>query len=99
LWSGVCPSGWYLNNKACYYFQTKKASWKLARKNCLDKGADLVTLQTMEEEQKIRQVIAKKGLDYLYFWIGSVMFVFLFHNRSDHYDFRAGTIIRITSKN
>uniref|UniRef100_A0A3B4FVA4 C-type lectin domain-containing protein n=1 Tax=Pundamilia nyererei TaxID=303518 RepID=A0A3B4FVA4_9CICH len=54
----VIPAG-TLNYCSCYLLSESSASWDAARKNCRDRGADLMVIDTPEEQ-----------VQCLYAWIG-----------------------------
>ncbi|KAJ8355213.1 hypothetical protein AAFF_G00085970, partial [Aldrovandia affinis] len=45
-----CPEGWEQSNSKCYYFSTKRKSWNDSRSDCLKQGADLVIIESKEEQ-------------------------------------------------
>ncbi|KAJ8362116.1 hypothetical protein AAFF_G00395360, partial [Aldrovandia affinis] len=48
-----CPEGWELSNSKCYYFSTETKSWDASRSDCLKQGADLVIIESKEEQDFI----------------------------------------------
>ncbi|XP_029981357.1 CD209 antigen-like protein A [Sphaeramia orbicularis] len=48
-----CPEGWKLFNGSCYFFSTAVGSWETARDNCRNKSADLLIMNTKEEQDFI----------------------------------------------
>ncbi|XP_029605304.1 C-type lectin domain family 4 member M-like isoform X1 [Salmo trutta] len=63
--NGSCPEGWRRFGCGCYYLSTEKKSWEESRQDCLERGADLVIINSEEEQTFI------KGLESLLFaWIG-----------------------------
>lgn len=71
VFQGKCPGKWHTYKGACYQLQYNKAGWKEARKNCLHKGADLVTIRCKEESEELRRYIEKSGQAHTFFWIGT----------------------------
>ncbi|KAJ8403579.1 hypothetical protein AAFF_G00349050 [Aldrovandia affinis] len=61
-----CPEGWELSNSKCYYFSTERKSWTASRSDCLKQGADLVIIES-EEEQDLISKHTRGGYSY---WIG-----------------------------
>ncbi|KAJ8387803.1 hypothetical protein AAFF_G00149520 [Aldrovandia affinis] len=61
-----CPEGWGQRNSTCYYFSTEKKSWNDSRSACLKQGADLVIIESKEEQDFISK---HTGERYVY-WIG-----------------------------
>ncbi|KAJ8404959.1 hypothetical protein AAFF_G00328800 [Aldrovandia affinis] len=60
-----CPEGWEQSNSKCYYFSTEVKNWNDSRSDCLKQGADLVIIESKEEQE----FISKFTSDNLY-WIG-----------------------------
>ncbi|KAJ8350998.1 hypothetical protein AAFF_G00165930 [Aldrovandia affinis] len=48
-----CPEGWKQRNSTCYYFSTELKSWNDSRSACLKQGADLVIIDSEEEQDFI----------------------------------------------
>ncbi|KAJ8373309.1 hypothetical protein AAFF_G00266650 [Aldrovandia affinis] len=48
-----CPEGWEQRNSTCYYFSTERKSWNDSRSACLKQGADLVIIESKEEQDFI----------------------------------------------
>ncbi|KAJ8355152.1 hypothetical protein AAFF_G00090560 [Aldrovandia affinis] len=60
-----CPEGWEQSNSKCYYFSTENKSWNDSRSDCLKQGADLVIIESKDDQD----FISKHKRDYFY-WIG-----------------------------
>ncbi|KAJ8355298.1 hypothetical protein AAFF_G00072790, partial [Aldrovandia affinis] len=60
-----CPEGWEQRNSKCYYFSTEYKSWNDSRSECLKQGADLVIIESKEEQDFIYK---QTGGDV--YWIG-----------------------------
>ncbi|KAG7484566.1 hypothetical protein MATL_G00051140 [Megalops atlanticus] len=58
-----CPQGWEQFNSKCYYFSPEWKSWPYSRIDCLTQGADLVTIDS-EDEQEFITKHTKEG-EYL----------------------------------
>ncbi|XP_048836698.1 C-type lectin domain family 12 member B-like isoform X6 [Brienomyrus brachyistius] len=58
-----CPQGWEPFNSNCYFISTDQKSWKDSRIECLKWGADLMIIDSKEEEDFIK----KNTYDH---WIG-----------------------------
>ncbi|KAJ8362417.1 hypothetical protein AAFF_G00375750 [Aldrovandia affinis] len=48
-----CPEGWEQRNSTCYYFSTELKNWNDSRSACLKQGADLVIIESKEEQDFI----------------------------------------------
>ncbi|KAF3860985.1 hypothetical protein F7725_001240 [Dissostichus mawsoni] len=46
----TCPEGWRKFGCSCYLLSTEKASWEQSRHNCTASGADLVIVNSSEEQ-------------------------------------------------
>uniref|UniRef100_A0A8C7JQ35 Uncharacterized protein n=1 Tax=Oncorhynchus kisutch TaxID=8019 RepID=A0A8C7JQ35_ONCKI len=65
LTTGSCPEGWRRFGCSCYYLSTEKKSWEESRQDCLERGADLVIINSKEEQTFIN------GFESVNFsWIG-----------------------------
>ncbi|XP_031675079.1 C-type lectin domain family 4 member E [Oncorhynchus kisutch] len=63
--NGSCPEGWRRFGCSCYYLSTEKKSWEESRQDCLERGADLVIINSKEEQTFIN------GFESVNFsWIG-----------------------------
>ncbi|KAJ8358094.1 hypothetical protein AAFF_G00035050 [Aldrovandia affinis] len=61
-----CPEGWEQRNSKCYYFSTEEKSWMDSRRDCLKQRADLVIIESKEEQE----FISKHTTGGYYYWIG-----------------------------
>ncbi|KAJ8414650.1 hypothetical protein AAFF_G00038520 [Aldrovandia affinis] len=48
-----CPWGWEQSHSKCYYFSTGTKSWDDSRNDCIKQGADLVVIDSEEEQEFI----------------------------------------------
>ncbi|XP_046861608.1 C-type lectin domain family 4 member D-like [Xenia sp. Carnegie-2017] len=56
-----CPSDWLHIGSSCYFFSTKAATWKKARKLCQQMGGDLAVPKNNAEKYAIYRIILRKG--------------------------------------
>ncbi|XP_014050232.1 CD209 antigen-like protein C [Salmo salar] len=59
----TCPAGWQKFESMWYFLSTETKTWKESRKDCLERGADLVIINS-DEEQKFLINLKKRV------WIG-----------------------------
>uniref|UniRef100_A0A671XI52 C-type lectin domain-containing protein n=1 Tax=Sparus aurata TaxID=8175 RepID=A0A671XI52_SPAAU len=57
-----CQEGWEQNGPQCYYFSTDKLTWEQAREKCRRDGADLVKIESEDEDKMVEKEDR--------FWIG-----------------------------
>ncbi|XP_039907918.1 CD209 antigen-like protein C isoform X3 [Simochromis diagramma] len=60
-----CPEEWTRFGSSCYFKSTESKTWSDSRRDCQDKGADLVMINS-EEEQEFINELNMRG----YSWIG-----------------------------
>ncbi|XP_035770268.1 CD209 antigen-like [Neolamprologus brichardi] len=60
----TCPTGWSEFSCSCYLLSESSGSWHSARKHCTDQGADLVVIDSPEEQNFIASFTQKET------WIG-----------------------------
>ncbi|XP_046905844.1 C-type lectin domain family 4 member M-like isoform X2 [Hypomesus transpacificus] len=58
-----CPLGWWRFSSSCYHISTEAKSWAESRQDCKSKGADLVVIDS-REEQAFLHIFGKRV------WIG-----------------------------
>uniref|UniRef100_A0A672YM78 C-type lectin domain-containing protein n=1 Tax=Sphaeramia orbicularis TaxID=375764 RepID=A0A672YM78_9TELE len=59
----TCPEGWKLLSSSCYFSSTAVGTWETARSDCRKKSADLVIINTKEEQDFISALNKQ-------YWIG-----------------------------
>uniref|UniRef100_A0A671XBM2 C-type lectin domain-containing protein n=1 Tax=Sparus aurata TaxID=8175 RepID=A0A671XBM2_SPAAU len=66
-----CQEGWEQNGPQCYYFSTVKLTWEQARERCRRDGADLVKIESEDEQSFLMQTLRDKMTEPEdKFWIG-----------------------------
>ncbi|XP_034549099.1 CD209 antigen-like protein E [Notolabrus celidotus] len=60
----TCPNGWKMFGCSCYLFSIKAGSWNMSRKECRARGADLVVINSLEEQLFVTDAKEKST------WIG-----------------------------
>ncbi|XP_054911171.1 C-type lectin domain family 4 member E-like [Poeciliopsis prolifica] len=66
-----CETGWEPHGGNCYYFSSTKSSWTDSRRFCINRGSDLVKIDSREEQMFLE--VRLRGLmedDEDKFWIG-----------------------------
>ncbi|XP_042281474.1 CD209 antigen-like protein E isoform X3 [Thunnus maccoyii] len=46
----TCPAGWRMFRRSCYLLSSESGSWSRGRQDCIKKGADLVVIDSTEEQ-------------------------------------------------
>ncbi|XP_041500669.1 C-type lectin domain family 12 member B isoform X2 [Microtus oregoni] len=63
-----CPKTWQWNGNSCYYFTNhEEKSWSDSRKDCSDKNATLVKIDSIEERDFLQ---TQPSLTLSFFWLG-----------------------------
>uniref|UniRef100_A0AAQ4RCF9 C-type lectin domain-containing protein n=1 Tax=Gasterosteus aculeatus aculeatus TaxID=481459 RepID=A0AAQ4RCF9_GASAC len=60
----TCPEGWTMFRGSCYLLSTRDDSWENGRKDCRDQGADLVIIDSLEEQKFLSSINRRRS------WIG-----------------------------
>ncbi|XP_061074414.1 CD209 antigen-like protein A [Conger conger] len=60
-----CPQGWEQFYSKCYYFSTERKSWKDSRRDCLRRGADLVIIESDEEQEFITNSTFQRAFNWI----------------------------------
>ncbi|XP_038235199.1 C-type lectin domain family 17, member A isoform X2 [Dermochelys coriacea] len=63
---GHCPSGWAWFQRTCYYFSESTKTWHEAKQFCLDTGAQLVIINTKQEQA----FMVKSRTTSRVYWLG-----------------------------
>ncbi|XP_034053889.1 CD209 antigen-like protein E [Gymnodraco acuticeps] len=58
-----CPAGWRKFGCSCYLLSTEKASWQQSRQNCRARRADLVIVDSFEEQIFLESMIKKSQIN------------------------------------
>ncbi|XP_025760759.1 CD209 antigen-like protein E, partial [Oreochromis niloticus] len=51
-----CPDRWTRFGSSCYFKSTERKTWSDSRRDCQDKGADLVMINSKEEQEFINEL-------------------------------------------
>uniref|UniRef100_A0A674AI31 C-type lectin domain-containing protein n=1 Tax=Salmo trutta TaxID=8032 RepID=A0A674AI31_SALTR len=62
--TGMLRRGWRFFGSSWYYISTETKSWEESRKDCKGRGADLVIINSKEEQEFIH------GFQKMRYWIG-----------------------------
>uniref|UniRef100_A0A671UWK1 C-type lectin domain-containing protein n=1 Tax=Sparus aurata TaxID=8175 RepID=A0A671UWK1_SPAAU len=62
----ACKTGWQKFDIGCYFVSTWKKNWTLSRQECIDMGADLVVIDSRDEQAFVKGML-KSGQNA---WIG-----------------------------
>uniref|UniRef100_A0A668AGS9 C-type lectin domain-containing protein n=1 Tax=Myripristis murdjan TaxID=586833 RepID=A0A668AGS9_9TELE len=54
LTSQICPEGWSQFSSSCYFISSESKSWDESRQDCLRRGADLVIINSREENSFLK---------------------------------------------
>ncbi|XP_026156724.1 CD209 antigen-like protein A [Mastacembelus armatus] len=54
-----CPEGWTRFGCSCYFKSTQEKYWDESRTDCLNKGADLVSINSKEEQEFVTKLNVK----------------------------------------
>ena len=67
---GSCPEGysdWYPNSEFCYLIYSEQVTWTEALKHCTDKGGNLPSVNSPEEQDVLKNNAFQQGANA---WIG-----------------------------
>ncbi|XP_064819218.1 uncharacterized protein LOC135536925 [Oncorhynchus masou masou] len=62
-----CPTGWKMLGSRCYFLSTERKTWQESRLDCLNREADLVIINSRQEQKLLYQL---HGDADLLVWIG-----------------------------
>ncbi|XP_055369001.1 CD209 antigen-like protein C isoform X2 [Betta splendens] len=72
--TGLCPTcelDWDQHGGSCFYFSSNKLTWNQSRSDCKGRGADLVQINSKEEQRFLENKVGEKMTSYNdMFWIG-----------------------------
>ncbi|KAM6999952.1 CD209 antigen-like protein C [Tautogolabrus adspersus] len=60
----TCPEGWKVFRRSCYLFSTQAQTWEESRQDCRNRRADLVIVDSIEEQEFLTNNIKSRT------WIG-----------------------------
>ncbi|XP_068596910.1 CD209 antigen-like [Brachionichthys hirsutus] len=55
--SRLCQTGWIKFNAGCYFVSTEKKNWTLSRQDCVANGADLIVVNSRDEQAFINRLV------------------------------------------
>ncbi|XP_036965817.1 CD209 antigen-like protein E [Acanthopagrus latus] len=61
-----CPEGWKMFHCACFFLSGESGNWDKGRDDCIDRGADLVVINSAEEQTFLSNFTKEKTMA----WIG-----------------------------
>ncbi|XP_022596909.1 CD209 antigen-like protein E [Seriola dumerili] len=61
----TCPAGWRVLGCSCYFLSVQSGSWGKGRQDCRARGADLVIIDSLKEQEFLTKDIVKQES-----WIG-----------------------------
>ncbi|XP_062287776.1 CD209 antigen-like protein C [Scomber scombrus] len=62
----TCPAGWKMFSCSCYRLSSERGSWSTGRQDCRERGADLVVINSLEEQKFFSTFTEKETMS----WIG-----------------------------
>ncbi|XP_019203129.1 C-type lectin domain family 12 member B isoform X1 [Oreochromis niloticus] len=63
-----CPDRWRRFGSSCYFKSTERKTWSESRRDCQDKGADLVMINSKEEQEFIRKLGGESWIGLYFKW-------------------------------
>ncbi|NP_001134518.1 CD209 antigen-like protein D [Salmo salar] len=51
-----CAEGWSLSGSSCYFLSTERKIWEESRQDCLERGADLVVVNSRNEQKFLTEL-------------------------------------------
>ncbi|XP_051256194.1 ladderlectin isoform X2 [Dicentrarchus labrax] len=68
--STACPNGWSLFNDRCFHYYPRPTTWAKAEKNCQSLGANLASVQNIQEYHEIQRLITAASYQSKEAWLG-----------------------------
>uniref|UniRef100_A0A8P4KGP3 C-type lectin domain-containing protein n=1 Tax=Dicentrarchus labrax TaxID=13489 RepID=A0A8P4KGP3_DICLA len=65
-----CPNRWSLFNNRCFHYIPRPMTWAQAEKNCQSMGANLASVQNIQEYQEIQRLIRAVSYQSKETWLG-----------------------------
>uniref|UniRef100_A0A8P4KPE7 C-type lectin domain-containing protein n=1 Tax=Dicentrarchus labrax TaxID=13489 RepID=A0A8P4KPE7_DICLA len=65
-----CPNRWSLFNNRCFHYIPRPMTWAQAEKNCQSMGANLASVQNIQEYQEIQRLIRAASYQSKEAWLG-----------------------------
>ncbi|XP_062411025.1 C-type lectin domain family 4 member M-like isoform X1 [Sardina pilchardus] len=61
-----CPEGWLTYGSSCYYISNSHRNWTASRDQCLERGADLIVINSQEEQEFVRALSVRAWIGLCY---------------------------------
>ncbi|KAI1881174.1 hypothetical protein AGOR_G00252670 [Albula goreensis] len=58
----TCPQGWIKFSSSYYYVSSERRTWSESQQNCIERGADLVIINNIEEQRYFSRPFTISGL-------------------------------------
>ncbi|XP_039674619.1 CD209 antigen-like protein E [Perca fluviatilis] len=62
----TCPAGWRMFSSSCFLLSAESGSWEKGRQDCRERGADLVIIESSQEQTFLSEFVKKDT----WYWIG-----------------------------
>lgn len=63
----TCPTGWEMFSDVCYFLSGTSGNWDEARRDCRDKGADLVVIDSSKEQVQCMYIAINVFIHFMCF--------------------------------